>query len=83
MKTIDYLTAQAQLAKVMRTACNSHKAVAINGLGKDEVVVVSKAEYQKLIDRQTAECAPTLNNRTARKHLERQHGLHSVKTEAS
>ena len=51
MKTVDFLTAQAQLAKLMRLACESDTAVVIDGLGKDEVVMISRSEYQRLLQK--------------------------------
>lgn len=51
MKKIDLLDAQKQLAKLMRQTCESGSPITINGMGKDEVVVLSAADYQKLISR--------------------------------
>jgi len=48
MQKIDFLTAQAQLAKTMRQVCETNVPITINGLGKDEVVVMSAADFEKL-----------------------------------
>ncbi len=59
MKEIDFLNAQAQLAKTMRQVCETGTPIAINGLGKDEVVVMSLVDFYNLQQRadQTLGCA--------------------------
>lgn len=48
MQTLDFLKAQAQLAKAMRDVCENNKPVTINGMGKNEVVMMSLDLYKKL-----------------------------------
>lgn len=48
MQKIDYLEAQSQLAKTMRKVCEQDAPVTINGAGKDEVVMMPLATFNKL-----------------------------------
>ncbi len=48
MERIDYLTAQTSLAKTMRRVCETEQAIAIDGAGKDQVVMLSLEQYQAL-----------------------------------
>lgn len=48
MQHIDYIEAQAQLAKTMRQVCESEQPIAIDGAGKDRVVMLPMAVFQKL-----------------------------------
>lgn len=48
MQKVDFLTAQAQLARTMRQVCEDHAPVTINGMGKDEVVMMSLQDFEKL-----------------------------------
>jgi len=48
MRTLDFLKAQAQLAKAMRDVCESNKPLTINGMGKDEVVMMPLSLYKQL-----------------------------------
>lgn len=51
MERIDYLTAQTSLAKTMRRVCETEQAIAIDGAGKDQVVMLSLQQYQALAAR--------------------------------
>ncbi|GHA06837.1 hypothetical protein GCM10008090_15650 [Arenicella chitinivorans] len=48
MERIDYLAAQTSLAKTMRRVCETEQAIAIDGAGKDQVVMLSLQQYQAL-----------------------------------
>jgi len=48
MRTIDFLTAQTQLAKTMRQVCKEGAPITIDGMGKDEVVMMSLADFEQL-----------------------------------
>lgn len=49
MKKMDFLEAKNQLAKIMRQVCKGEHSLKIDGLGQDEVVILSLKEYQKLV----------------------------------
>lgn len=51
MERIDYLTAQTSLAKTMRRVCETEQAIAIDGAGKDQVVMLSLQQYEALAER--------------------------------
>ena len=53
MKSIDYLTAQAQLAKTMRRVCENEEPIAIDGAGKDCVVMMPLDAFNKI---QSGQC---------------------------
>lgn len=48
MQRIDYIEAQAQLAKTMRRVCESEQPIAIEGAGKDSVVMLPLKVFQQL-----------------------------------
>lgn len=48
MQKIDYLEAQSKLAKTMRQVCEEDMPVTINGAGKDQVVMMPLATFQRL-----------------------------------
>lgn len=48
MQRIDYIEAQAQLAKTMRRVCESEQPIAIEGAGKDSVVMLPLKVFQRL-----------------------------------
>ena len=48
MQRIDYIDAQAQLAKTMRRVCESEQPIAIDGAGKDSVVMMPMEVFQQL-----------------------------------
>ncbi len=48
MQKIDYLEAQAKLAKTMRRVCENDAPVTINGAGKDQVVMMPLETFLKL-----------------------------------
>lgn len=48
LESIDYLTAQAQLAKTMRRVCENDVPITIDGIGKDRVVLMPLEQFQKL-----------------------------------
>lgn len=48
MQHIDYIEAQAQLAKTMRQVCESEQPIAIDGAGKDRVVMLPLEVFQRL-----------------------------------
>jgi len=48
IESIDYVTAQAQLAKTMRRVCENDSPIAIDGIGKDRVVIVPLEHFEKL-----------------------------------
>jgi PHD/YefM family antitoxin component YafN of YafNO toxin-antitoxin module len=47
IKTIDYLAAQSTLAKTMRQVCETDLPIAIDGAGKDQVVMMSLKTYNE------------------------------------
>ena len=49
MKSMDFLEAEKQLAKIMRNVCEGDYSIKVDGLGQDEVVILSLKEYQKLV----------------------------------
>ena len=54
MKKIDYLDAQSQLAKTMRTVCELDAPITINGAGKDQVVMMPLDTFNRLsLDKKT------------------------------
>lgn len=48
MQRIDYIDAQAQLAKTMRRVCESEQPIAIDGAGKDSVVMMPMEVFKQL-----------------------------------
>jgi len=48
MRKIDYVEVQSRLAKTMRQVCEEDIPVTINGAGKDQVVMMPLATFQKL-----------------------------------
>ena len=58
MQHIDYIEAQAQLAKTMRRVCESEQPLAIDGAGKDRVVMLPFEVFQQLqvLQRMSAQC---------------------------
>lgn len=48
LESIDYVAAQAQLAKTMRRVCENDTPIAIDGMGKDRVVLMPLEHFQKL-----------------------------------
>jgi PHD/YefM family antitoxin component YafN of YafNO toxin-antitoxin module len=57
MQRIDYIDAQAQLAKTMRRVCESEQPIAIDGAGKDSVVMIP-LELFKQLKSETLYCWP-------------------------
>ncbi|MFT5571482.1 MAG: PHD/YefM family antitoxin component YafN of YafNO toxin-antitoxin module [Cryomorphaceae bacterium] len=57
MQYIDYIDAQAQLAKTMRRVCESEQPIAIDGAGKDSVVMIP-LELFKQLKSETLSCWP-------------------------
>lgn len=49
MKKMDFMEANKQLAKIMRHVCEGENKIKVDGLGQDEVVILSLKEYQRLI----------------------------------
>lgn len=49
MERVDYLTAQKYLPRTMRRVCETDQAVTIDGAGKDQVVMLSKKQYDALL----------------------------------
>ena len=48
MQRIDYIDAQAQLAKTMRRVCESEQPIKIDGAGKDSVVMIPLELFKQL-----------------------------------